>query len=427
MTTTSLSDPAVERDLIGCVLADRDVVAEIADLVEPEDFRRAETRELFEIALALDERGEVPDVTTVVGELRRRGSKIDPVLVADLAREAPAAPKIVAPSRARTLSRLAAQRALVDRLSTATEQARVDAIDPAEIAAEIASDVVDLTARRGLVAEPIGSLVASALETLEAEATGAVEPGVRTGFLGIDAKLGGLRPGWLTLVAARPGVGKTSFASAISRNVAERRRVLFFSVEMGADEVATRLLCSEAGVDYAAVRTGGASMLEWQRLAQAVEPLSAAELTIVDQPSLTVPQVRALARRTPDVGLVVVDYLQLMGGRRRQGQSRQEEIAEISRGLKVLARETGVPVLACSQLNRNTETRADRRPRLDDLRESGALEQDADVVILLHRETADAARIDAIIAKHRSGPTGTVKLSFEYEYTRFRDFTEGGS
>lgn len=415
------SDPDVESDLVGAILVDPDVLPRVIDLVAPEDFSRSNYREIYEIALALDAADEVPDVTTVAGELRRRGSAIDPLSIRDIAAQAPTAPTLTAPRRARTLARLAAQRQLMSRLAEGLEESGADGADPAEIAANLAGDVLDITAKRGVEVKPFGDLVVRALEDLEQEAIGNIQPAALTGFRGVDAKIGGLRHGWLTLVAARPGVGKTSFAAAIARNVAARKRVLLFSLEMSADELAMRILCSEAGVDFSAVRRGAATLADWGLLVEGVELLADLPLRVVDSPGITLAEIRAMVRREKDVGLVVVDYLQLMTAGRRRPDNRQQEVSEISRGLKLLAREVELPILACCQLNREVDKRADARPKLSDLRESGSLEQDSDVVILLHREANDPRRVEAIIAKHRSGPTGSVKLSFEHEYTRFRD------
>jgi replicative DNA helicase len=207
----------------------------------------------------------------------------------------------------------------------------------------------------------------------------------------------------------------------VARNVAERYGpVALFSLEMSAFEVAMRLLCSEASVPYDAVRTGRAVPADWTRLMSATERLVRLPLIIDDRGLVRVPEVRATSRRIARLSLVVVDYLQLMSAHER-GTSRQEEIASMSRGLKLLAKELGVPVLACAQLSREVEKRANRRPQLSDLRESGAIEQDGDVVILLHPEGGGTSNHEAIVAKHRNGPTGSIHLTFTRELTRFVD------
>lgn len=422
--TATLSDPLVERDLIGCLLAAPEALPLVADVITSEDFASPKAREVFEVVVELDAGGQTPDVLTVTSELSRRGTKLDPLYVRDLAAEAPAAPHLIVRQRAKNIARLSSLRALQHSLANAVEELP-KATDPATFAANLASAVIDATASRGVELRPIDTLVSDALADLEAQMTGTADAPPRTGFYGLDAKLGGLRPGWLTIVAARPGNGKSSLATAIARNIAVHRPVLLCSLEMSAEEIAMRMLCAEAGVRTDALIRSQGSLDDMQRVVTSLDALSGVNLSVVDRPSLTVPEIRALVRRTPDVGLVVVDYLQLMGAsERKRGQSREAEVAEISRGLKVLAREAGVPILACCQLNRNVEQRADKRPTLADLRESGAIEQDADVVILLHRDT-DPGKVDAIIAKHRSGPTGKVALLFQYEYTRFRDYTEG--
>jgi replicative DNA helicase len=257
--------------------------------------------------------------------------------------------------------------------------------------------------------------------------------GVPTGYSDLDDLLLGLQPSTLNVVAARPAAGKTAFALGAAANVAmvANRPVIFFSMEMGTLELTKRLLAAEARVDARKLQTGQINEAEWTRLSHGVGRLAEAPLFIDDNPHCTVMEMRAKARRMKarngDLGLIVVDYLQLMQPSGKRGENRQVEVAEISRGLKILARELECPVVALSQLNRQLEYRADKRPMLADLRESGSLEQDADVVVFLYRdeiynpESDQRGTAEIIVAKHRNGPTGMTRLAFLEHLTKFAD------
>jgi replicative DNA helicase len=254
--------------------------------------------------------------------------------------------------------------------------------------------------------------------------------GVPTGYVDLDEKLYGLQPSSLVIVGARPAMGKTAFALGMAAHAAVEARIptLVFSLEMGCDEITNRLLVSEARVDAGRMRNGRLAEADWPKISQAVARLGDAPLYIDDNPNTTVMEIRAKARRLKarigNLGLIVVDYLQLMSGG-TTSENRQLEVSAISRGLKILARELEVPVVALSQLSRNLEARADKRPVLADLRESGSLEQDADVVLFLYRDemynsdSADRGTAEVIVAKHRNGPTGKLQLAFLDHYTRF--------
>ncbi len=260
--------------------------------------------------------------------------------------------------------------------------------------------------------------------------------GVPTGFRDLDSKLAGLRGGDLVILAARPAVGKTAFALNVAVNAAKKgTSVAVFSLEMGADQLVQRVLCSEARVNLAAVRSGSLTSEDWVKIHTAAGDLSSLDLWVDDTSSISILEIRAKARRqlrnAEGKGLIIVDYLQLMQPQGRRTENRQVEIAEISRGLKILAKELGVPVIALSQLSRAVESRAGKRPMLSDLRESGAIEQDADIVMFIDRNTDSrddneedrpgAGMAEVIIAKHRNGPTGSVDLVFLDRYTKFSD------
>ncbi|MGH3496718.1 MAG: replicative DNA helicase, partial [Nocardioidaceae bacterium] len=278
---------------------------------------------------------------------------------------------------------------------------------------------------------PLKDLLEASLDRLEAlYERGESITGVPTGYLDLDERLSGLQKSALIIVGSRPAMGKTSFALGMAAHAAMESHtpVLLFSLEMSHAEITNRLLVSEARVDAGRIRNGKLVESDWSKISHAIGRLGEAPLFIDDNPNLTVMEVRAKARRLKarqgELGLIIVDYLQLMSGR-HSAENRQVEVSEISRGLKVLARELEVPVVALSQLSRGLESRVDKRPVLADLRESGSLEQDADVVMFLYRdevynpESADRGTAEVIVAKHRNGPTGKAQLAFLDHFTRF--------
>jgi replicative DNA helicase len=283
--------------------------------------------------------------------------------------------------------------------------------------------------------KPIRELLDANLDRLEElYEQGNAITGLPTGYVDFDELLSGLQPSNLIVVGARPSMGKTAFALGMAANAAleAQRPVLFFSLEMGHLELTQRLLCSDARVDSQRMRNGNLAEDDWPKITRAVGKLGEAPIWIDDNPNLTVMEVRAKARRLKsrlgDLGLIVVDYLQLMSGR-GNAENRQVEVSEMSRGLKILARELETPIVAVSQLSRGLESRSDKRPMLSDLRESGSIEQDADVVAFLYRdevynpESPDIGSAEVIIAKHRNGPTGTVRLAWLSNYTRFANMS----
>ena len=284
--------------------------------------------------------------------------------------------------------------------------------------------------------KPLRELLEEASDELEKRFESKVQlTGVPTGFVDLDAKILGLQKSSLVIVGARPAMGKTAFALNVATNVAQKSGlpVLIFSLEMSHSELTMRILSSEAGVESSKLRTGNLSVSEWTLINNAIGRLDQQLIFLDDNPRVTVMEIRAKARRLKarygGIGLIVIDYLQLMSG--SGAENRQLEVSEISRNLKILAREMEVPVMALSQLSRQLETRQDKRPQLSDLRESGSLEQDADIVLFLHRpemfrndkgeasENAEKGIAEVILSKHRAGPTGTVKLVFLAETTRF--------
>jgi replicative DNA helicase len=348
--------------------------------------------------------------------------------------------QVPTPGAAASYAKIVAQHALLRRLISAA----ADIIDLAYATPEEPEQVADEAEQRIYQVarhdekEQVASLrdlVDQAMTDLEKiQNRESAFAGVPTGFRDLDALMSGMQPGNLIVVAARPGVGKSSFVTNMARNVAVEHRspVAMFSLEMSRWEIGMRLLCAEARVPWDSIRNKRVGADDWSRIVQAAEMLHDAPLSIVDSGNVTIVDIRAKARRLSarrqGLGLIIVDYLQLMSHHRRV-DNRQQEIAEISRSLKLLAKELEIPVIAVSQLNRDPERRQDKRPQLSDLRESGAIEQDADVVMFIHRDDSDPAKkglADLIVAKHRNGPTDSLPLTFLPHLTQFKDYHSGG-
>ena len=425
-----------EEALLGAMLLSRDAItAAVEARVEAGDFYKPAHAHVFDAVMSLYGQGEAVDTLTVAEELRR-AELLDGIGGRDVLRRlavgTPASAN--AGHYARIVNELALLRRLIGVAGEIAELGYEPTDDVTETLDRAESLVFEVAEHR--VADTMVGLsdaVQHTLDQLEAMygRDGDIT-GVATGYHELDSLLLGLQPSNLVVVAARPGCGKTSFALGAAANVAivGRRPVLFFSMEMGSIELTKRLLAAEARVEARRLQTGNIPEPEWQRIAHAVGRLSESPLFIDDNPHCTVMEMRAKSRRIRarhgDLGLVVVDYLQLMTpSTTRRSENRQVEVAEISRGLKILARELECPVVALSQLNRQLEYRQDKRPMLADLRESGALEQDADVVVFLYRDeiynpdSDDRGTAEIHVAKHRNGPTGMVRLAFLDHLTKF--------
>ncbi len=425
-----------EESLLGSMLLSSDATAAAIEICGPADFYKPAHGHIFAAIVALFERGEPIDAVTVTDELRRAGlveAVGDPVMLVSLQANTPSI------ANAAHYARIVEEHALLRRLvGVAGEIAEIGYSVPEDVSRAVdqaESMVFDLSERRTTdTMRPLKDLLLPSLERIEelAQHSGTVT-GVATGYHDLDSILAGLQPSSLTIVGARPAMGKTSFALGMLAHVgiALRRPALLFSLEMGHLELTQRLLASEARVDAQRLRTGRIHESDWVKVSGAVSRISEATIFIDDNPNLTAMDIRARARRLKkaegDLGLVVIDYLQLMTGRAR-AENRQVEVAEISRSLKILARELQCPVVALSQLSRSLEARQDKRPMLSDLRESGSLEQDADVVLFIYREEQyepEDTPIDRrgmaeiIVSKHRNGPTGSVHLVFLNQYARF--------
>jgi replicative DNA helicase len=422
-----------EESLLGAMLLSRDAIAAAVELCGADDFYKPAHGHVYEAVCSLYGQGEPADPVTVADELRRAGlleAIGGPATLISLQANTPAT------ANAGRYARIVEEHALLRRLiGVANEIAELGYALPDDVEAVVdrAESMVFEVAERRVAdtLKPLHALLTDSLDRLEAlYDRGQSITGVPTGYLDLDERLSGLQPSNLIIVGARPAMGKTSFALGIAAHAAMEAHVpvLVFSLEMSHAEITSRLLCAEARVDATRVRNGKLLDTDWPKISHAISRLGEAPIYIDDNPNLTVMEIRAKARRLKsrlgELGCIVVDYLQLMSGR-HNAENRQVEVSEISRGLKILARELEVPVIALSQLSRNLEMRADKRPVLADLRESGSLEQDADVVMFLYRDevynadSPDRGTAEVIVSKHRNGPTGRTQLAFLDHYTRF--------
>jgi replicative DNA helicase len=421
-----------EQSVLAAMLIEREAIIRASEILTSEDFYRDAHGAIFLAMMALFERGEPVDLITVSDELRGRGL-LDQTggltYLAKLSNLLPSAANVE--YYAKIVEEKAVLRRLI-RASTDIARKGYDGGDDLDdLLGEAERTIFDITQKRTAKGyEHLKNALVTAYDHIEFLYTHKGQTtGVPTGFRPLDQMMSGLQPSDLLILAARPSVGKTGFALNIARNAAVLSRVpvAFFSLEMAKEQLALRLLSAEAAVDGHRMRTGHLADDDWMRLGQALGRLSEAPIFIDDTPNIALMELRARARRLKTeqrIRLIVIDYLQLMQAKSKS-DNRQQEVSEISRSLKALARELRVPVIALSQLSRAAEQRQDKRPLLSDLRESGSIEQDADVVMFLFREDyydAETERkniCEVIIAKHRNGPTGSVDLYFMKEIQKF--------
>lgn len=427
-----------EISVLGASMLTPNVIPGVSEIVRPHHFFRQAHQRIFEVIEDLFSRGEPVDPITVCEELANRGC-LELVggrgYVHSLVTAVPAA--INARHYAEIVRENYLLRSLIKVGGEITEMAYRRERSPAELIDRAEQMVFEISQSRAATEfEPLSELIDANFAELERTAAeGHHTLGCQTGFRDLDAIINGFLPSNLIILAARPSMGKTAFVLNIARNVAldQHKAVGIFSLEMSKAEVAMRLMCAEARVDGRRVKRGLLQPNEWSRLAAACTPLHSAPIFVDDSPSLNLMEIRAKARRLrareKNLGLIILDYLQLMMGD-VGAENRQQEIARISRGLKILARELEVPVLALSQLSRQVEQRAGNRPVLSDLRESGAIEQDADVVLFIYRDevynrdSPDKGTAEIIVGKQRNGPIGECKLAFAQNYARFADLAE---
>ena len=435
---------SAEESLLGAMLLSREAVNTVSEAgVHVEHFYKPGHQHIFDAMRALLAGGDPVDPVTVADELRRNGLLEEIGGLDFLLQLQNSTPVIGNVGRyAKIVMDTAALRRLIGVASEIAEIAYTEPDDVAKALDEAESRVFAVAEERVIDStRQINDLLSLATEELEKRFESKVSlTGVPTGFTDLDEIILGLQPSSLVIIGARPAMGKTAFALNVASNVAQSTNlpVLVFSLEMSHTELTMRFLSSEAEVDSKLLRTGNISEAEWSKINVAVGRLDNRLLFLDDNASVTVMEIRAKARRLKakynGLGLIVIDYLQLMSG--NNSESRQLEVSEISRNLKVLARELDVPVIALSQLSRRLEDRQDKRPQLSDLRESGSLEQDADIVMFLHRpemyrnekgessENTEKGVAEVIIGKHRAGPTGNVKLAFFGEFTKFRNMAK---
>ena len=434
MARTPPNHPESERSVLGAMIRSRQATQLAVERLNPADFFDPANREIFAAMKDMANESRPVDLVTLDAELTRRG-RLDAVggaaYLVELSQSVPSAANVQA------YIRIVDEKATLRRLIAAADQILKESYtgqkENQEILEGAEKVIYDITMRKGgEELQPIQPVLVSTFEKIEQRVKnhGRIE-GVPTGYTELDEMLTGLHPGELVLVAGRPAMGKTSIGMNFVENAAIRagKKAAVFSLEMPAEQLAMRMLCTEARVDMQRVRRGQIEDEEWERLCDALVSIGPSAIYIDCTPGITVPEVRSKARRLQlehGLDLIMIDYLSLMTATGKNG-SRQEEVSQISRTLKGLAMELGVPVIALQQLSRAPTGRANHRPLLSDIRESGAIEQDADVVMFIHREdyydadTPDKNIAELIIAKQRNGSLGTVKLGWKGEYTWFMD------
>jgi replicative DNA helicase len=436
-----------EQSVLGGLLLDNMAWDRAGDLLTDSDFYRYEHRLIYSAIGALVGQSKPADVITVFEQLQSLGKAQDSgglQYLNALAQSVPSAANM------RRYAEIVRERSILRKLIAASDDIATSAFNPQGRAVSTVLDEAESKifqigeegSRQKQGFQGIDKLVVSLIDRVqELHDNGAEEvTGVRTGFYDLDRMTAGLQKGDLMVLAARPSMGKTAFALNIAEHVAVREElpVLVFSMEMGASQLALRLVGSLGHINQQNLRTGRLDSAEWERLTDAVEKLGQVQLFIDETAALTSSELRARARRMArqfgQLGLIVIDYLQLMSGSSGSDENRATELGEISRGLKALAKELQCPVLALSQLNRSVETRQDKRPMMSDLRESGAIEQDADIIMFIYRDdyytkeqSKEPGISEIIIAKQRNGPVGTVKLTFLKPETRFANLAPGSS
>ena len=429
---TPPQDVIAEQSVLGGMLLSKDAISDVVEILRERDFYRPAHELIYDAIIDLYGRGEPADPVTVSAELTKRG---------DLVR-AGGAPylhtlisSVPTAANAGYYAKIIRERAIMRRLVEAgtkivqlgyTDEGEVDdAVDQAQ------AEVFAVTERREADDYiQLSQLLPAALDEIEKISAGIVGQGVKTGFKDLDALTNGFHPGNMIVLAARPAVGKSTLGLDIARyaSIHKGETSVIFSLEMSRSEITMRMLSAEARVPLNNIRSGNLNEEEWSRMARRMGEISQAPMFIDDSPNLSLMEIRAKSRRLKqrhNLKLIVIDYLQLMTSGKRV-ENRQQEVSEFSRQLKLLAKELNVPVVAISQLNRSPEQRSDKKPMLSDLRESGSIEQDADVVILLHREDLydsqnRSGEADLIVAKHRNGPTRTITVSAQLHFARFTD------
>ena len=426
-----------EESVLGGILLDPHALDRVIEVMGPDDFYRETNRKIFLAMLALTERSEPIDLITLTDALKARDELQEiggATYLAELSDKVPSAANIA--FYARIVKEKAVLRSLINVSGEIVSRAYTGQEDIEHFLDEAERLIFDVSEQRIRPAfAKVGDMIMDTIKTIEQlYERKELVTGVPTGFPDLDQKTAGFQPADLVIIAARPSMGKTAFVLNIAQYVAMQAKtaVGIFSLEMAKEQLVMRMLCAEARVDNAKVRAGYLAERDFPRLAMAAGRLAEAPIYIDDTPGQNVLELRAKARRLKreaNLGLVIIDYLQLMRGLTAQ-ENRTQELAEISRSLKALAKELGIPVVALSQLNRQVELRADKRPVMSDIRESGSIEQDADVIMFIYRdevyhaESEEEGTAEIIIGKQRNGPTGMVRLAWRSEYTRFDNLVD---
>ncbi|MRX73405.1 replicative DNA helicase [Bacillus lacus] len=433
-----------EQAVLGAIFLEPNSLTLATELLIPEDFYRAAHQKIYNAMIGLADKGEPVDLVTVTTELADVNllEEIGGIsYLSDLAGSVPTAANI------EYYAKIVEEKSILRRLIRTASGIAQDGYTREDEVENLLSDaeksIMEVAQRKNAGAfQNIKDVLVQTYDNIELlhNRKGDVT-GIPTGFAELDRMTAGFQRNDLIIVAARPSVGKTAFALNIAQNVATKtdENVAIFSLEMGADQLVMRMLCAEGNINAQSLRTGNLSAEEWGKLTMAMGSLSNAGIYIDDTPGIRVGDIRAKCRRLKQesgLGMILIDYLQLIQGNGRSGENRQQEVSEISRSLKELARELKVPVIALSQLSRGVEQRQDKRPMMSDIRESGSIEQDADIVAFLYRddyydkESENKNIIEIIIAKQRNGPVGTVALAFVKEYNKFvnleRRFDDAG-
>ena len=424
-----------EQAVLGSMLIDSRCVAEVIGIVRPDDFFLQQNKEIYETIYSMFNFSETIDPVTVLEKMKVQGLATDktPEYLMQLMEITPTAANVG------QYARIVRDRAMLRNLATAAGEIRETVLagvgTPEEILESAEKKIYALrNGNAGETLQHIGVVMVGVFDRLdELSRSGNAFPGLSTGLHDLDKKINGLNKSDLLLIAARPGMGKTSLALNIALSVAKEsaKTVAFFSLEMSREQLAMRLLSNESFVDNQKLLTGQLSEEDWTKIGIASSALSQTDIRVDDNPSISVAEMNAKCRRLPNLGLVLIDYLQLMTsagtGQTSNNANRVQVVSDISRALKIMAKELNVPVICLSQLSRANESRTDKRPMLSDLRESGAIEQDADEVLFIYRDdyyhpdTPEKNVAEVIVAKNRHGETGTVKLQWLPQFTTFAD------
>ena len=422
-----------EQSVLGSILIDSRCVADVIGLLRPEDFYLKQNREIYETIYTMFNFSQVIDPVTVLNKMKELGYHRDNSrdYILQLMDITPTAANVV--RYANIVRDMAMLRGLAQAASDISETVYSQAGTPSEMLESAEKKIYALRkGERGDSLEHIGTVMYRVFDHLnELYQSDSLIPGLSTGLRDLDMKINGLNKSDLLLIAARPAMGKTSFALNIGLNVAKKYNmtVAFFSLEMSREQLVMRLMSGESFVDSQKMATGKLSEDEWEKLCLAAASLSQTDIRVDDNPSITVAEMNAKLRRVENLGLVIIDYLQLMtgSGYGRSSENRVQVVGDISRSLKIMAKELNVPVICLSQLSRAVESRQDKRPIMSDLRESGAIEQDADDILFLYRDdyynptTEEKNVAECIVSKNRHGETGTVKLQWLPQFTTFAD------